>query len=41
MSNTVSKKVSRLRRATKTRHKIRELKAPRLSVHRTPQHIYA
>lgn len=41
MANTVSKKVSRLRRATKTRHQIRELKAPRLSVHRTPQHIYA
>jgi large subunit ribosomal protein L18 len=41
MSNLKSKKVSRLRRAVKTRRKIRELKAPRLSVHRTPQHIYA
>ncbi|MFU8797164.1 MAG: 50S ribosomal protein L18 [Gammaproteobacteria bacterium] len=41
MSNVKSKKLSRLRRATKTRHKIRELCVPRLSVHRTPQHIYA
>ena len=36
-----SKKVSRIRRATKTRAKIRELGAPRLTVHRTSQHIYA
>lgn len=36
-----SKKESRLRRATRTRAKIRELGAHRLSVHRTPQHIYA
>lgn len=36
-----SKKDSRLRRARKTRVKIRELGAHRLSVHRTPQHIYA
>lgn len=36
-----SKKESRLRRARKTRVKIRELGAHRLSVHRTPQHIYA
>jgi large subunit ribosomal protein L18 len=35
------KNVQRLRRAAKTRAKIRELKALRLSVHRTPQHIYA
>ena len=41
MSNVKSKKLSRLRRAVKTRHKIRELCVPRLSVHRTPQHIYA
>ena len=31
----------RLRRATRTRAKIRELGSNRLSVHRTPQHIYA
>lgn len=36
-----SNKDSRLRRARKTRVKIRELGAHRLSVHRTPQHIYA
>jgi large subunit ribosomal protein L18 len=41
MSNLKSKKVSRLRRAVKTRRKIRELGVPRLSVHRTPRHIYA
>lgn len=35
------KKTSRLRRAKKTRIKIRELKANRLCVHRTPRHIYA
>jgi len=32
---------SRIRRARKTRAKIRELGAHRLSVHRTPRHIYA
>jgi large subunit ribosomal protein L18 len=37
----MSKKLQRLRRATRSRAKIRELKALRLSVHRTPQHIYA
>ena len=31
----------RLRRATRTRATIRELGSNRLSVHRTPQHIYA
>ncbi len=36
-----SKKVSRLRRAKRTRAKISELGAHRLSVHRTPRHIYA
>lgn len=36
-----SKKESRLRRAVRTRAKIRELKALRLTVHRTSQHIYA
>jgi large subunit ribosomal protein L18 len=35
------KKESRLRRARKTRFKIRELGAHRLTVHRTPRHIYA
>ena len=36
-----SKKQSRLRRAKRTRAKISELGAHRLSVHRTPRHIYA
>jgi len=36
-----TKKDQRLRRATRARAKIRELKVVRLSVHRTPQHIYA
>ena len=37
----MNKNLQRLRRATRSRAKIRELKALRLSVHRTPQHIYA
>jgi large subunit ribosomal protein L18 len=37
----MSKKVQRLRRAVRSRAKIRELKVLRLSVHRTAQHIYA
>jgi large subunit ribosomal protein L18 len=37
----MNKNAQRLRRAARTRAKIRELKALRLSVHRTPQHIYA
>lgn len=37
----MTKKVQRLRRAARSRIKIRELKALRLTVHRTPQHIYA
>ncbi|WP_319380251.1 50S ribosomal protein L18 [Thiomicrorhabdus sp.] len=37
----MDKKSARLRRAKKTRGKISELKMPRLSVHRTSQHIYA
>ena len=37
----MDKKESRLRRATRSRAKLRELKVLRLSVHRTPQHIYA
>ena len=37
----MTKKDQRQRRATRSRAKIRELKALRLSVHRTPRHIYA
>jgi large subunit ribosomal protein L18 len=37
----MDKKASRLQRAAKTRHIIREHGVNRLSVHRTPQHIYA
>ena len=37
----MDKKVSRLRRARRTRAKIRELAVPRLTIHRTPRHIYA
>ncbi|GIX31549.1 MAG: 50S ribosomal protein L18 [Porticoccaceae bacterium] len=35
------KKQARLRRARRARMKIRELGAVRLTVHRTPRHIYA
>jgi large subunit ribosomal protein L18 len=35
----MDKKESRLRRATRGRAKLRELKVLRLSVHRTSQHI--
>jgi len=37
----ISKKANRMRRAKKTRAKISELGAHRLSIHRTPRHIYA
>jgi large subunit ribosomal protein L18 len=37
----MNKNAQRLRRAVRARAKIRELKALRLSVHRTSQHIYA
>jgi large subunit ribosomal protein L18 len=37
----MEKKVSRQRRARRGRAKMQELKVMRLSVHRTPQHIYA
>jgi len=37
----MDKKTSRLRRAKRTRAKIKELRVARLSVHRTPRHIYA
>ena len=36
----MDKKTSRLRRALRARSKIRELGAHRLSVHRTPRHMY-
>lgn len=35
------RKSARVRRATRTRKHIRELRVPRLCVHRTPRHIYA
>ena len=38
---STTKKDRRLRRAAKTRAHIRELGVARLTVHRTPQHIYA
>lgn len=37
----LDKKQNRLRRARKGRAKIQELEANRLTVHRTPRHIYA
>jgi large subunit ribosomal protein L18 len=37
----LDKKQNRLRRAKKARAKIRELAVNRLSIHRTPRHIYA
>ena len=37
----MDKKSSRIRRARRTRAKISELAVPRLSIHRTPRHIYA
>lgn len=37
----IDKKERRLRRAVKTRAHIRELGIARLTVHRTPRHIYA
>lgn len=37
----MDKKQSRLRRARRTRAKISELRMARLTVHRTPRHIYA
>lgn len=37
----ISKQQRRERRAVRSRAKIRDLGAPRLSVHRTPRHIYA
>ena len=37
----MDKKLSRIRRARRARAKIRELAVPRLTIHRTPRHIYA
>jgi large subunit ribosomal protein L18 len=37
----ITKKARRLRRAVKARAHIRDLAVARLTVHRTPQHIYA
>ncbi len=37
----MDKKTARIRRSRKTRAKIAELRVPRLTVHRTPRHIYA
>jgi len=37
----MDKKASRLRRARRARAKIRELGVHRLTIHRTPRHIYA
>ena len=37
----LTKQDTRLRRARRGREKIKELAALRLSIHRTPQHIYA
>lgn len=37
----LNKKLTRLRRAKKTRAKIKQVSLPRLSVYRTPKHVYA
>ncbi|HVU82251.1 MAG TPA: 50S ribosomal protein L18, partial [Rhodanobacteraceae bacterium] len=37
----IDKKASRLRRAKSARARIRKLAVPRLSVHRSGQHLYA
>jgi large subunit ribosomal protein L18 len=41
MDSKMDKKAKRLRRAVKSRALIRRLAVARLSVHRTPRHIYA
>jgi large subunit ribosomal protein L18 len=41
MKKIIDKKGIRLRRAAKTRAKIRALRAVRLAIHRSTQHIYA
>jgi len=37
----MDKKISRLRRARRSRAKIKELGVPRLCIYRTPRHMYA
>ncbi|MEY3105903.1 MAG: hypothetical protein RIT35_63, partial [Pseudomonadota bacterium] len=37
----MEKKQSRMKRALKLRSKIKTLSATRLSIHKTPQHMYA
>ena len=37
----INKRQARLRRAARTRHIIKRLREVRLTVHRTPRHIYA
>jgi len=41
MKKIIDKKGIRLRRAARTRAKIAELRVARLTVHRTPRHMYA
>ena len=41
MEKRIDKAGNRLRRAKRARTKIRELRMPRLAVHRTPRHMYA
>ena len=41
MEKRIDKRAARLRRAKRGRMKIRELGKPRLTVHRTPRHMYA
>jgi large subunit ribosomal protein L18 len=41
MKKVIDKKGTRLRRAASGRLKIKELRVARLTVHRTPRHIYA
>src|SRR5579871_1257591 len=41
MKKVIDKKGTHLRRAARTRAKIRELGVARLTVHRTPRHMYA
>ena len=41
MKKIIDKTTARLRRAKKTRIKIKQLGVVRLTVHRTPKHIYA
>ncbi|MFC0180835.1 50S ribosomal protein L18 [Thorsellia kenyensis] len=37
----MDKKIARIKRATRSRKKMKELGATRLVIHRTPRHIYA